>query len=507
MPDSATRIAVILTALEVETRAVLRHLSTWSDETVEGTVFYCGEFAGWRIAVAEIGPGNASAAAVGQRALSRFKPEVALFVGIAGGIKDVEIGDVAVATKVHGYESGKEDDRGFSPRPDVMNAAHAIEQCARAIRLREDWRRRLNSLIDHGKPNIVVAPIAAGEKVVATARKQVATLLKNNYGDAVAVEMEGRGFLEGVHLNRSVEGGVIRGISDLLDGKAEADRAGSQARAAGAASAVAFELLARLSEGAEIKRPSDQDRQFTAMRSTFTRAAFFQQSEVLAQVGVPGVDQVSFSYAGSPDGYIRIMPSHNLTQPLRLAVLNQVSGRASILRAKGFGGLSAVNKYGVIHYDPGGAFPGGAAPLHWATQLFSNGETWLTTDTITVRERGFRPAWLPLPFIPALVMEKTFYNSLHAAIPFARDQLGLAEPLQVELGLIGIKGAHLNFPKEEDALRPIHRNEIIIGPELIDGSPESADELLLEFFRQVFDATGFARPEGLHNFPPGPPDA
>jgi hypothetical protein len=39
---------------------------------------------------------------------------------------------------------------------------------------------------------------------------------------------------------------VIRGISDLLEGKSEADAAGSQERAADAASAVAFEILATL---------------------------------------------------------------------------------------------------------------------------------------------------------------------------------------------------------------------------------------------------------------------
>jgi hypothetical protein len=58
--------------------------------------------------------------------------------------------------------------------------------------------------------------------------------------------MEGQGFLGGVHINAPVQGCVVRGISDLLDGKAEADKAGSQERAADVASAVAYELLATL---------------------------------------------------------------------------------------------------------------------------------------------------------------------------------------------------------------------------------------------------------------------
>ena len=99
------KIAIILTALEVETRAVLRQLSDRTNETVSGTGFFKGQFEGWDVAVAEVGSGNVSAAAVAVRALEHYKPNAALFVGVAGGVKDVKIGDVVVGTKVYGYES------------------------------------------------------------------------------------------------------------------------------------------------------------------------------------------------------------------------------------------------------------------------------------------------------------------------------------------------------------------------------------------------------------------
>ena len=63
--------------------------------------------------------------------------------------------------------------------------------------------------------------------------------------------MEGRGFLDGVHINAAVKACVIRGISDQLGDKAKADTAGWQERAADAASAVAFEMLANLSQRKE----------------------------------------------------------------------------------------------------------------------------------------------------------------------------------------------------------------------------------------------------------------
>jgi nucleoside phosphorylase len=54
----------MLTALDAETRAVLRHLERRGERTIDGTVFYLGSFGDWDIAVAECGAGNTSAAAI-----------------------------------------------------------------------------------------------------------------------------------------------------------------------------------------------------------------------------------------------------------------------------------------------------------------------------------------------------------------------------------------------------------------------------------------------------------
>jgi nucleoside phosphorylase len=248
-PAPASQTAVILTALGVETRAVLRHLSGTSIETVSGTGFFRGRFEGWNVAVAEVGAGNVGAAAITVRACECYKPNVALFVGIAGGVKDVTVGDVVVATKVYGYESGKDKVAGLQVRPTLLTSSHALEQRARIVRQTEDWRVRLDPQIGHGNPTLFVGPIAAGEKVVASKRASTAKLIHGRYGDALAVEMEGHGFLEGVHINHPVQGCVIRGISDLLSGKEKADRSGSQKRAADAATAVAFQMLSGLMAG------------------------------------------------------------------------------------------------------------------------------------------------------------------------------------------------------------------------------------------------------------------
>jgi nucleoside phosphorylase len=236
---------VVLTAIQAETEAVLRHLSARDRQRVGDTWFQTGRFDQWTVAVAEVGPGNAAAGTIAVRALTHFKPEIAAFVGVAGGLKDVILGDVVVATKVYGYESGKETPEGFRPRPDVQRSDHELEQRARVLRTDTSWRNRLNATMwSDRQPAVYVDPIAAGEVVVAANAGRIATQLRLYYGDALAVEMEGRGFLEAAHIQSGCRAVIVRGISDLLSDKAETDKLGWQLRAADAAAAFFFEMLA-----------------------------------------------------------------------------------------------------------------------------------------------------------------------------------------------------------------------------------------------------------------------
>ena len=167
---------VVFTALGLETTSVLRHLQDRTEECIDATWLHVGmTWDGLKVGVCEVGPGNSSAAASASAVLTVIKPWTAAFVGVAGGVKDVKLGDVVVATKVYGYESGKEGKQGFLPRPDLQRTHHALEQVARAVRQRTDW----HSLLDpahwkEGAPAVFVEPIGAGEKVVATNKKDTA---------------------------------------------------------------------------------------------------------------------------------------------------------------------------------------------------------------------------------------------------------------------------------------------------------------------------------------------
>jgi len=246
------RRALILTALPVEYRAALAHLEQVTEQLDRlGTVYQVGAFnAGddpWMVCVAEIGAGNQGASSEVERAVQHFSPQIALFVGVAGGLKDVAIGDVVFATKVYGYESGKESPGGFLPRLDVGQSSYRLSQRARAEARSTDWCSRAELAEGQTRPRALVAPLAAGEKVIASTMSSTYRFLRRQYDDAVAVEMEGRGFLRALHPHLDVDAGIVRGISDLLSDKPEADAGGSQEMAARNAAAFAFQILAKLS--------------------------------------------------------------------------------------------------------------------------------------------------------------------------------------------------------------------------------------------------------------------
>jgi nucleoside phosphorylase len=238
---------LIMTALGLEFEAVKSYLSDVNPNVHPSTssMYNTGKYVFgndfFSILLVETGAGNVRSADETGRAISYFNPDYTFFVGIAGGIKDVKLGDVVASSKVIGFEVGK-DDEEFKPRFDIVPSSYVLEQVAKHVKRENNWVQKLEGTL---KPDSFVQPIAAGEKVVSSTRAITFNYIKKYCSDALAVDMEGNGYLIAAR-SFNAHGIEVRGISDLIENKEESDATGSQPIAAANAAAFTFEMIETL---------------------------------------------------------------------------------------------------------------------------------------------------------------------------------------------------------------------------------------------------------------------
>jgi tetratricopeptide (TPR) repeat protein/nucleoside phosphorylase len=253
---------LVMTALPVERKAVVGCLQEAKSFMAEdGTAYTRGvivipgrRFDVWVATCDDAGnPASASQTAV---SLDQVKPRYAFFVGVAGALRDATLGDVVFATQVEGYEAAAVRASRWEARPRVFYAPHSLAQAAKVVKEKNQW---CDGLETSGRvPEVLLRPIASGEKVHKDSRANIIAFIRRHYNDSIAVDMEGRGFCEALRHDLKVMGAVIRGISDSLDDKDRLDPATCQATASLHAARFMVALLAELGRpgGGDEKSPS-----------------------------------------------------------------------------------------------------------------------------------------------------------------------------------------------------------------------------------------------------------
>jgi nucleoside phosphorylase len=253
-----TRVVVVLTALDLEYKAVRKHLKDIEQHRhSSGTRFEIGTVNGTdcRIALGLVGVGNSSSAVLAERAIREFAPVAALFVGVAGAVWDsTPLGQVVVADRVYAYHGGTSEDDGFKVRPSEWKTSHYLSQLAHSLERSGTWTARLPldaHMSDGGRPGVIFGAIAAGEVVLNSRISVEARRIREHYNNTTAIEMEAAGVAHAGHLN-SAPVAIIRGISDRADGEKTSTNDGTwQPRAAAHAAAFAIELAVKLADEAE----------------------------------------------------------------------------------------------------------------------------------------------------------------------------------------------------------------------------------------------------------------
>ncbi|HEY1351823.1 MAG TPA: hypothetical protein VGF67_19560 [Ktedonobacteraceae bacterium] len=253
---SKTNVVILITG-EAEYRIMRRHFNNLQEEVhATGTIYERGDFpsvAGRASAALSMESGNNIAtASETERALNYYIPDVVLSVGEADGIMGVSIGDVVVANKVYHYEPTKEE--GLTPltMPEIGNPGYRARERARSEARKPDWLRRLPGAFAYPAPQVILAPLAAGSKILASRKATPYILLRTHFNDAVAVDTQGYGFLQAVHANQSrqyqsaLESLIVRGIKDMLQVPPKSSTRAEQTMAAERACAFAFHVLTTL---------------------------------------------------------------------------------------------------------------------------------------------------------------------------------------------------------------------------------------------------------------------
>lgn len=241
------RRAIIFTAISKEFVAARSFLDDVRKDTRGDSINEIGYFEDhgnrWEIVLVETGKNNPNAASKTTKAIIDYNPCLIMFVGVAGGLKDLDLGDVVAADFVVGYENGKVE-KTFQPRSDSFRPDSHMVDNARYLVRNPSWLKRIPN--NNGKtPKALVGAIASGEKVLANSKSDLCKYIKENYSQTLAIEMEGLGFLNAAYNTSNKYSIVIRGISDLLDKKGDYDASGWQEIAAKNACAFAYELISQ----------------------------------------------------------------------------------------------------------------------------------------------------------------------------------------------------------------------------------------------------------------------
>lgn len=210
--------AAIFVAIPREYDAVRERLNDVELKPKAGETFRIGRLdldnCSWQIILKETGRGNVSSSQAFTDTFHHFELDLALFVGTAGGLKDVKPGDVIAATQMTHYHRGVENDE-FEPRFRSPLANRTAEECARAITQEENWIRYCRFSDCKASHESYTGAVASGEAVVKSENSEIYRRIDDFQGDCIGVEMEGYGFYQATRRKETPKL-AIRGVFDYV---------------------------------------------------------------------------------------------------------------------------------------------------------------------------------------------------------------------------------------------------------------------------------------------------
>jgi len=222
----------IIGALSIETDELISKLTMKETETISGMDFVHGFIYDQEVVIARCGIGKVFAGICAQTMILRYKPDIIINTGIAGGLdSNMDIYDFVIADSLVQHDM---DTTGIGDPLGMISGLGIIDiPCSKF--LVEEFSKCAESL---GIP-YHIGKIASGDQFVSS--KEKIEYIVNNFG-AVACEMEGAAIAQVCYAN-SVDFIVIRCLSDKADEGSSEDYFTFSKKAADRSSKLVLEYL------------------------------------------------------------------------------------------------------------------------------------------------------------------------------------------------------------------------------------------------------------------------
>ncbi len=193
----------IIGAMDVEVQKLKTLLTDTKQEKISGVEFFEGKIGDKDVVVAKCGIGKVFAAICAQTMIMKYKPELIINIGVAGGLSDnLKIGDIVIADSVVQHDM---DITALGDEPGFLSGIGLVK-----IPADKKTADTLKAACDKLSVRYEVGTIASGDQFVSS--QNVKERIKGLFA-AKACEMEGASIGQVCYVN-GVPFGTLRAISD-----------------------------------------------------------------------------------------------------------------------------------------------------------------------------------------------------------------------------------------------------------------------------------------------------
>jgi hypothetical protein len=232
---------------------------------------------------------------------------------------------------------------------------------------------------------------------------------------------------------------------------------------------------------------------FQEMSPVWKSSSFLNDGELLVKL-IPSGNHDKASdiiWHNAAQSFLRLIPTKPTLQRTPFALEKLAREKYLSPFGKTDGMWTGRNKHGAVVFNAEKQTPQTTADS--ITQLFLKGEIWGVDQFFLRREHEGKR------FIPSTAIEEVFEGALKNYLRFAQQALGLELPLRLIAGLAEVENFMMALPDEflPDKFGGHVVQEEVVYEDIVGDYTTPVNELLLPFFKQVWEACGIERPENF----------